>query len=691
MIRLNKILVRNKLLILGVISVVLCVVPTVIYILQATKEINIVKQELRGLAPAAQVLQALQHMQEHRILSAAVSSENAALAEQHTTSEKNTSAALVAMYRVMLPVTSPAIGKELNKIAAEWRALTSAQSIATDNLAAHTNLVNKLLRVLDLTLDYYQLRLDPQSESNFLIMAAYQELPKLSEDTQYVRARGAGALAATMDTPENRLLATLLIERTRDRLESALAQVQKSMEIDESVQLRIEPLFLATHGNTRKLLTLTTQTISRTESAPLSVADYLAAGAPAVQSQTQLTGALAKELETLLNARLTGYWRDMTLLLVLIFALFIASSLLTWRVTRSIVKPLGMAVGFAEAIAQGRLTSRIPVNGVDELGKMLGALRRMQDNLSQLVTTIQHSSGAVADAAHQIAGSTRDISARTESQAASLEQTSASMEQMNSTIQQNDQHSGHASELAAQASDIAKQSSLTVGKTASTMADIDASSKRITDITSVIDSIAFQTNILALNAAVEAARAGEQGRGFAVVAAEVRSLAQRSAQASKEIRGLIADSVRKIGSGAQDAAAAGKTMETVVSSSERVAEAMAQIRRAGQEQMNGIAQVTRAVELMNQGTQASAALVERVAINAGHLNTQALTLLDAASVFSLGPQQATANDPPAAPSARALDNHYSEQTSSASRMVTHARDADTSGRLSDRSGNSSRY
>ncbi|CUI54597.1 Serine chemoreceptor protein [Achromobacter xylosoxidans] len=286
-------------------------------------------------------------------------------------------------------------------------------------------------------------------------------------------------------------------------------------------------------------------------------------------------------------------------------------------------------------MARGDLGQPIHAVTRDETGRLLRALHDMQDKLAGAVRTIRAGSETISSAAGQIAAGNTDLSSRTEEQAASLEETAASMEELASTVKQNADNARQANQLAASASEVAQRGGAVVSAVVSTMGDISASSRKISEIVSVIDGIAFQTNILALNAAVEAARAGEQGKGFAVVAGEVRSLAQRSAQAAREVKTLIEASVSKVAEGAGQAENAGTTMQEVVASVKRVTDIMGEIAAASQEQASGIEQVNRAVSQMDEVTQQNAALVEEAAAAAGSMQDQAHALVRAVGVFRL--------------------------------------------------------
>ena len=313
-------------------------------------------------------------------------------------------------------------------------------------------------------------------------------------------------------------------------------------------------------------------------------------------------------------------------------ATLLACGLGVW-ITRGITGPLRGAMAVAQAIAGGDLRSHIRVSGDDETARLLKALQEMNDSLQRIVGQVRSGTDTINAAASEIADGNLDLSARTEQQASSLEETAAAMEQLTSTVQQNADSARQASALAAGASAVASKGGAEVARVVDTMASINASSQKIVDIISVIEAIAFQTNILALNAAVEAARAGEQGRGFAVVAAEVRGLAQRSTAAAKEIELLIRDSVEQVECGNRLVSDAGRTMAEVVASVHRVSDIMGEISAAGVEQSAGIAQVNEAIAQMDAVTQQNAALVEEAAAAAASLQQQARGLSATVGVF----------------------------------------------------------
>ena len=356
--------------------------------------------------------------------------------------------------------------------------------------------------------------------------------------------------------------------------------------------------------------------------------DLKASIAEQIQIQKDLALAKAQEAET-------SYERTRNLMIVLGLVILAASAALARWITRSITQPVHRALEVANAVAAGDLTSKVTVDGSCEVSQLLQALKAMNEQLVSTVSTVRSSTDAIATASSEVAAGNLDLSSRTEQQAGSLEETASSMEELTSTVRQNADNARQANTLADTASGVAARGGQVIQEVVQTMEQIHAASGKIVDIIAVIDGIAFQTNILALNAAVEAARAGEQGRGFAVVAGEVRSLAQRSAAAAREIKGLIGDSSERVEAGSRLVKDAGATMEEIVTSVRHVADILNEISSASQEQSAGIQQINEAVTQMDGVTQQNAALVEQAAAASQSLQEQAGRLTEAVAVFRL--------------------------------------------------------
>jgi methyl-accepting chemotaxis protein len=352
--------------------------------------------------------------------------------------------------------------------------------------------------------------------------------------------------------------------------------------------------------------------------------------------------------------------KSRNILIVLAVVALIFGVSFAWWLTLGITRPINKAVSVARRVADGDLTADLSndpaVLAKDEAGQLLQALRDMNGNLLRIVNEVRNGTEAISSASMQIATGNQDLSSRTEQQASSLEETASSMEELTSTVKQNADNAMQANQLAVSASEVAVKGGEVVSQVVDTMGSINASSKKIVDIISVIDGIAFQTNILALNAAVEAARAGEQGRGFAVVATEVRSLAQRSAAAAKEIKELINDSVGKVDVGSKLVTEAGSTMDEIVASIRRVNDIMGEITSASQEQSGGIEQINQAITQMDQVTQQNAALVEEAAAAAQSMQDQAGALARVVGAFKVSGNQVIVGNSPkpvSAPAAKA--------------------------------------
>jgi methyl-accepting chemotaxis protein len=638
LLKLSAIKVWHKLLLLGIIAGVLCAVPTYLYIRGANKEIREALGEMAGLAPAIHLVRLLQPLQSHRGLSSATLSGDQTVASQRMAKEKEVTDAL-AKVRAVMPLAAVPLMKQLEAIEAEWKSLGAALKDkafpADDSYGRHTKLLAAVLKLLEDITDSSGLSLDPEGTTYHLIILAFQNLPKLTESMGRMRAAGTTILGLKQVTTEERVVIASMLDRSRQDLEHNRATVQKIIEANGAAMDKLEAASMAAHNDAQKFLAVADMEFMRIEVLRYDARDYFKLATTAIDAQYQLIEVARDDIEKLLSARIAAFRITMAALLCLIGVLLMVGVAATYWIARSITRPLNAAIGDANAIAAGHLDSVITNVGSDEVGQLRRAMRHMQRNLSHIVSSIRENSEAVASASREIASSTQDMSSRTESQASSLEQTAASMEELNTTFQKHDESSRHVSELAAKAAEAAEQGGVVVGKVTTTMQEIDVSSKKIAEIIGVIDSIAFQTNILALNAAVEAARAGEQGRGFAVVATEVRALAQRSGQASKEIRTLISESVKKVQVGTREAAESRKAMEQILAAVRTVTSTMTHMQTVFTEQRQGVAQVTRAVEQMNQGTQQSAAMVEEIAATADLLSGQAQDLTGAVANFKL--------------------------------------------------------
>ena len=380
----------------------------------------------------------------------------------------------------------------------------------------------------------------------------------------------------------------------------------------------------------RELFTQITAARGRDLEGQKELLALLAAGNTA-EAKRVLAGKMDEESKALMSE----FSGARELMLVLALGAVMLAVFAAWYATRSITRPMTEAVSMARRVAGGDLSVQIEVTSADETGQLMAALKDMNDALAKIVGEVRMGTDSIATASDQIAAGNLDLSTRTEQQASSLQETASSMEQLTGTVRQSAESANQANLLAVSAAEVALKGGAMVSQVVDTMGSINASAKKIADIISVIDGIAFQTNILALNAAVEAARAGEQGRGFAVVAGEVRNLAQRSAEAAKEIKVLITDSVEQVDAGTRLVDQAGATMQEVVTSFKRVTDIVAEITDASREQTLGIGQINQAISQMDGVTQQNAALVEESAAAAQSLKSQVGNLVRVVGVFKL--------------------------------------------------------
>ncbi len=468
------------------------------------------------------------------------------------------------------------------------------------------------------------LLLEPAAGLHFAVAAGLGSAPRVEDALSEL-----GAIAGAAAVDDIALLNTALT-RYREHSGAMLQQMQAAGRADADLAPRFAPL-IAQATKQRQMVDKVFADAAMDVSYPLPKLAGTLREAAELQAglSAQVLDTLTHELDQRASS---ATWHRNGLLVALAAAVLVLGTLML-RASRQLLGPVEQMILATERIAAGDLSHAVPQGSRDELGRVLHALGEMQARLRLLVERIHAGAEPIRMAAQEIAAGNQDLASRTETAAARLQETSSSVEQLDVVVQQSSQAAAAASTLANQASAMAQQGGAVVSRVVSTMDSIHQSSSRIADITGLIDGIAFQTNILALNAAVEAARAGEQGRGFAVVAGEVRALAQRSAQAAREIKSLIGTSVEKVAAGSQLVGEAGTTMGDIVSQVRRMTDLMAEINASATEQSSGIGQVNQAVASIDQGTQQNAALVEQSAAAAESLQNQAAGLLEVIAQF----------------------------------------------------------
>jgi len=464
-----------------------------------------------------------------------------------------------------------------------------------------------------------------------------KQMAEMQNDLTQVRAEVYRTLTliASMDEPQVKAFRDDLakqLKAAQQGLEAVPAQADGDAEVVKRVAAAV-PLLQQYGARADKAIDLSGMDPNVGAGAMKAAEDSFKALREELQAVQLRKEALAAEAAT--QSRQSTQRTALLLALVLLGATAAALGF-AWRMRNRVMADLSRAAQLAEAVADGDLSGRVDSEATDEMGDLLRALGRMSSSLSESLRAVHAASQQIGLAATEIASGNADLSHRTEQAAGSLQQTASSMVELTATVRQTADAAGTANQLASSASEVARRGGAVVSQVVSTMNDINSSSRRIGDIIGTIDGIAFQTNILALNAAVEAARAGEQGRGFAVVASEVRSLAQRSAAAAREIKALIGASVERVEAGTQQVADAGSTMDEIVASVTRVTDIVSEISNAAQEQSGGIGQVGQAVTQLDSVTQQNAALVEESAAAAESLREQVTTLTGVIARFRLG-------------------------------------------------------
>ncbi len=632
--------ISTKLALFGAVGILAVGLPAYFVISDALSRIAAAKVEQSSVEPAKGVLRVLQLTQQHRALTAAVAAGNAALGQARSAKEAEVNDALTKMgVGIANAIDDAAIAEAVDTTLKSWKTTSEAakakSTSAQETITQHTALIAEYLALLDRVADYFKLSMDPQRDGFQLVNATVVHLPQLIETMGVLQAKGTMILTQKMATGQDNAEFLQLLSLAELHQSNMKRAMDKVNALSPALKDALQDIAKASGDEARSMLRLADKQIAQTDNLNYDASKYFDGFSKTIETQLKLTETAMAQLSGLLDQRIAAETTRAGLIVGVVSAVIFLVVLIGWVISRSITVPLREAVAVAQKVAAGDLTSVMEVTTRNETGMLLHALKDMNESLQKIVMNVRTCTDELGSASQQIVSGNSDLSRRTEAQAASLEETASSMEEVASTVQQNTESAVRANELAASASAVALKGGDVVGQVVKTMSSINEASTRVVDIISVIDGIAFQTNILALNAAVEAARAGDQGRGFAVVASEVRSLAQRSSAAAKEIKSLISDSAHRVQDGTKLVGDAGKTMAEIVVSVNKVTEIISEIAAASREQSSGIEQVNQAIVQMDQVTQQNAALVEEVTAAAESMDHQAQSLADAVAIFKL--------------------------------------------------------
>lgn len=638
---LYRISLAQKFAVLGLIALLMTALPSGLYVSRSWSEVQGVSRELDATGTVIALHNVVQWAQRHRDVAAVMLVEGDAAASSKRSAVLEEMARALAQVDRALNGTAVAAPTAANwaKSKADWAALEQAVAnrkvLPAQSLRQHTELVVDWYKLNAQLLDDLGLAFDSEPVTNGLIQTSLVNAPMLVERLNQMRAVASDALNQGSLAPANRAKLAGLHEQASDQYSNITRSLAKATRSDPGVQAALGGKAQELQAQIDQTLSMLMLEIIKAQDLTLAAKDFDERMAEANRVLQDFNELAQQTLLSNLSMRLSdtkmgSYLVFGALMLVTAGAFFLALAFV-----RSITAPLQEAVDVARAVADGNLAVSTTVRGSNEIAQLMEALSAMRDKLSGVVAHVRQNADSVSTASAEIALGNNELSARTELQASTLEQTAASMEELSAAVEHNAENARKANQLALDATTVATKGGDVMGRFVETMKGINDGSKKIAEIISVIDGIAFQTNILALNAAVESARAGDHGRGFAVVASEVRSLAQRSAEAAKEIKTLITSSVERVEHGTLLVDEVGGTMQEVVESIKRVSAIMGEISLANTEQSAGVSQMEEAVTQMDQTTQQNAALVEQSAAAADHLKRQAQQLVEAVSVFKL--------------------------------------------------------
>ena len=636
---LKDIRVSRKLVFLGCLCVALVLGLAVATIKPRLDSANASKTESRGLVPAAALLQWMRLTQEHRGMAAVLLVGDEAFRSPREAKQAEVQA---AMQSAMAALADIGVKSGSDGLVAQWQGLAQAvadKSIAgADSFVRHSKLVQQQQVLLDETISATTLAMDRDEDSYFLIQSTLNDLPQSTELLARLRGRGAAMLAQGKVSAADVVWLTLTMEMARSQFALVNSHLARATAANPTLAKTLQVAHSSAQNTVADALRLAQEKLVMGDVDKADTGAYFGKMTQAVQTQYALSSAAFDVLKTSINDRAATAHRQVVMALAFCGLGCVAGLALVVSMSRSIMRNSGEALAAAQTLARGDFSQPIVACSRDEFGSLVAALENVRVSMANAVGEVRASVDSVATASQQIAQGNMDLSQRTEQQASALQQTASSMEQLTSTVGQSSDSAQQANQLAAAASEAATRGGSVVGQVVSTMQEIAVSSKRIAEIIGVIDGIAFQTNILALNAAVEAARAGAQGRGFAVVATEVRNLAQRSAQAAKEIKVMISSSVEKVEAGTRLADDAGASITDIVNQVRRVTDLIGEISAAAIEQTSGLGLVNQSVAEMDQMTQQNAALVQESAAASDSLREQAQRLSQAMGAFQLAPR-----------------------------------------------------